>query len=69
MVLPDYGQCEQCGADLKPIWFTEEEYQIIGGISIKTGRKRRACSHLVCPDCLKNYCVDDSFDGPYYDGG
>lgn len=63
-----YGQCE-CGGDLFPVWFTEyEEEEITAdgiGFKIKTGRTRRACSHLVCEMCLRNYCVDDSFDGPW----
>lgn len=58
-----YGKCEQCGIELEPVWFTEEETKVSNGIMIHTGRKRRACSHLVCPQCLKNYAVDDSFDG------
>lgn len=58
-----YGECEFCGCDLEPIYFIEEERKMFSGVSYKTGRKRRAVSHLVCPGCLRNYCVDDSFDG------
>lgn len=61
----EYGYCE-CGGRLFPVWFTDEEYSIVKGIMFRTGRKRRACSHLVCESCLKNHCVDDSFDGPWY---
>lgn len=59
-----YGKCE-CGYLLEPIWFTEEQTDVSGGIMIKTGRKRKACSHLVCSGCLRNYCVDDSFDSSW----
>ena len=60
-----YGICE-CGEDLEPVWFIEEERKLSSGIYYKTGHKRRACSHLTCPSCLKNYCVDDSFDSEWY---
>lgn len=59
-----YGKCS-CGANLMPVWFTEEETEIEGGRMYKTGRKRTACSHLSCSNCLKNVCVDDSFDTSY----
>lgn len=59
-----FGCCE-CGGVLRPVWFTEEEYEIINGNMIKTGRERRAISHLVCEDCLSNHVIDDSFDGPW----
>lgn len=62
-----YGFCDTCGGELVPIWFTEEEYKVTqDGYQYKTGRQRRAVSHFVCEGCLKNYCVDDSFDGPWY---
>lgn len=62
----NYGVCE-CGASLEPEFFTEEEEKVTPeGWKYKTGRKRRAVSHLFCPCCLKNYCVDDSFDGPWH---
>jgi hypothetical protein len=60
-----YGECSFCRSELYPIWFTEDEYEIINGIQYKTGRKRNACSHLECPDCGKKECVDDSFDGSW----
>lgn len=59
-----YGSCA-CGGDLLPVWFTEEEQKLSGGLMIPTGRKRRACSHLTCSKCMKNECVDDSYDTPY----
>lgn len=63
----DYGVCERCGCDLEPIFYTAEEEKVTEqGWRYKTGRKRRAVSHLECPGCFKNYCVDDSFDGPWY---
>lgn len=60
-----YGVCEECQTPLEPVWFTEDQYVIIGGYRCKTGRQRTACSHLICPCCLKKYVVDDSFDGPW----
>lgn len=55
-----YGTCE-CEAPLEPVWFTEYERKR----GIKTGRKRTACSHLVCEYCGKTYPVDDTFDGKW----
>lgn len=57
----NFGKCK-CGGNLQPVYFMEEE-RIKG---VKTGRKRSAVSHLVCEDCLRNECVDDSFDGNWY---
>ena len=64
-IFTSFGCCE-CGAELEAVWFTEDEYASADGISYRTGRQRRAVSHLVCPDCLRNYPVDDSFDGPWH---
>ena len=61
-----YGYCSECGAPLEPVWFTEEETKVVGGIMIHTGRTRRAVSHLECPDCFNKEAVDDSFDGPWH---
>ena len=63
-----YGYCPECGAELAPVHFIEEEYKInpYNYAPYKTGRKRWAVSHLVCTRCLKNQCVDDSFDGPWH---
>lgn len=61
-----YGKCESWHDDLEPVWFKEEERCIRGTALIKTGRTRLAVSHLVCPSCLKNYIVDDSFDEPWH---
>ena len=61
----DYGACK-CGADLEPVFFIEEETRCVDGYMIHTGRKRRAVSHLTCPNCLRNFPVDDSFDGPWW---
>lgn len=60
----DFGLCV-CGGKLLPIWFTENETVVKDGMMFKTGRKRRAVSHLVCEDCLRSYPVDDTFDGPW----
>lgn len=48
-----------------PIWFTEEEEKVVCGCRYKTGRKRRAVSHLECPNCFTKKCVDESFDEPW----
>lgn len=58
-----YGNCEICGAELLPDWFTEKEVDSYGNY---TFRVRRAVNVLYCPHCLKDYCVDDSFDQPWY---
>lgn len=60
-----YGQCD-CGGTLYPVFFTEEETVIQHGAMYRIGRKRCAVSHLVCEECLRNYPVDDTFDGPWY---
>ena len=60
-----YGKCEHWHDDLEPVWFEEEEKDLYGIALITTGRKRLAVSHLVCPSCLRNYIVDDSFDEPW----
>lgn len=60
-----YGSCNSCKSKLEPVWFIEEERKTVGGTLIKTGRERRACSHLVCA-CGKEFTVDDTFDGPWY---
>jgi len=64
-MMKDFGICDLCDVDLVPIWFTEEETKVTDGIMYRTGRKRRAVSHLTCPCCLRNFCVDDSFDGAW----
>lgn len=51
----DFGVCD-CGGSLIPVWFAEEETKVANGTMYKTGRVRRACSHL----------VDDTFDGPWH---
>ena len=60
-----YGQCDICGHDLVvEEWFKEYEYEPKS--NIPTGRVRRAASCLVCPNCLKHYPIDDTFDGNWY---
>ncbi len=61
-----YGTCDKCGTNLNAIWFIEYESKLVGNSWIKTGRQRRAVSHLCCPECLTNYCVDGSFDGDWW---
>jgi len=53
-----FGECE-CGMKLLPVWFTEFERDRYG---VRTGRKRKACSQLVCECCGRRYVVDDTFD-------
>ena len=62
----DYGYCDDCRVPLEPVFFIEEETKIEHGVMFKTGRKRRAVSHLTCLSCLKNFCVDDSFDSIWF---
>lgn len=59
-----YGICA-CGEALMPVWFREKEYDTAGGARVYTGRTRRAVDCLTCPCCLRDYPVDDSFDGPW----
>lgn len=61
-----FGECSSCSTPLEAVWFTEYEYKTADGIMYKTGRKRRAVDYLVCPECDKHTCVDDSFDGNWY---
>lgn len=61
-----FGTCSYCGGILRPIYFIREEELIYNGQIIKTGRKCKAVSHLVCENCLMNEIVDDSFDGDWY---
>lgn len=60
-----YGLCG-CGAPLEPVFFTEKEYETVSGSMVFIGRKRRACSHLACTECMRQYPVDDTFDGPWH---
>lgn len=61
-----FGECE-CGGQLDAIWFEEQESKISGGMLILTNRYRKAVSHLSCTCCGKNYCVDGTFDGQWYE--
>lgn len=59
-------ECPKCRNIMIPIWFIEEEEKYVNGYyPYKTGRKRRAVSHLECPNCFTKECVDDSFDEPW----
>lgn len=62
----DYGTCVKCDCKLKPVFFIEEETKAARGCMYKTGRKRKACSHLECPICGHKECVDDTFDGLWH---
>lgn len=59
-----YGTCT-CGAPLFPVFFTEKEHKVVNGVMTYTGRTRRACSHLSCDACGREYPIDDTFDGPW----
>ena len=63
----NFGYCDElgCHGSLEPVWFIDEEYEFGHGSMWKTSRKRKAISHLVCNRCLKNFAIDDSFDGPW----
>lgn len=60
-----YGVCEDCSSPLEPVWFKEEEIKVEHGLMYSTGIYRRAVDYLVCPLCLKHFCVDDTYDGPW----
>ncbi len=61
-----YGKCVECNCELMPSgWFIEREYRTVNGIKTQTSRRRKALESLVCPNCLKEYPVDDSFDEPW----
>lgn len=58
-----YGECS-CGYPLYPVWFEEPEEKIYkDGSKLKTGRYRKAVSHLICEYCGKNYCIDCPLGG------
>lgn len=59
----NYGNCERCKTPLKAETFWDKEYDKKGR---PTGRIRRAVGVLYCPNCMKKYCVDDTFDGPWH---
>lgn len=58
-----YGKCDRCNCDLMAEMFWDKERDNRG---ILTGRIRHSVGVLYCPQCLKRYCVDDSFDGPWF---
>lgn len=67
MITPNI-KCSKCGSDMLPIWFVEEEEKVVNGHNgyrYKTGRKRKAVSHLECPCCFNKECVDGSLDEPW----
>ena len=59
----EYGTCDLCHTPLKAEWFYEKEHD---ERMLHTGRVRKAVNCLVCPNCLKEYVCDDSFDGPWF---
>lgn len=60
-----YGTCDICGSSLFPVWFKEREREVVNGRMSYTGRVRDAVSHLECIGCMRDYPVDDTFDGPW----
>ena len=58
-----YGVCKRCDFPFVPVHFIEEERD---KQHMKTGRVRRAVSHLLCESCGKQECVDDTFDGQWF---
>lgn len=62
--MSEYGECDRCNCELMPTdWFEDIEYD---SHMIPTGRVRLAVGYMICPECGKKYCVDDSFDGPWH---
>ena len=59
----DYGKCDVCNSDLVAEIFLDREYDKHGK---PTGRVCQAVGVLYCPYCCKRYCVDDTFDGPWF---
>lgn len=57
-----YGNCE-CGMPLVAHWFLERQTDERGYF---TGMIRKNVDVLVCPICLREYCVDDSFAGAWH---
>ena len=52
-------KCPVCGEKMTPIMFLEEEWSPDG--HYRTGRVRRACSHLEGEYCGNKECVDGDF--------
>jgi len=63
--MSEYGTCEECNVDLEAYCFTEKQYD---SYNLPTGYIKSAVSHLYCPRCGKEFCVDDTFDGDWYKG-
>jgi hypothetical protein len=61
-----YGFCKYCYTQLEPVWFEDMEEVYENGHQCQTGRWRKAVDYLICPNCLKKECVDDTFDGAYH---
>lgn len=58
-----YGFCDVCETPLEVSeWFDEPEYDRHG---MTTGRIKKAASSLICPCCMNEICIDDSFDSSY----
>ena len=59
----DYGKCDICNSDLEAEIFLDAGD---GEDGMPTGRGREAGGVLYCPYGGKRYCVDDTFDGPWF---
>ncbi len=61
-------RCCKCGYGMAMVHYIEQEevQHSRGGPYYKTGRVRRAVSHLLCEYCGHQEAVDGSLDGPYY---
>lgn len=62
-ILKDGLPCPVCGGRIRPVMFEEEEEVLDKHTHsyYRTGRKRRACSHMECPDCFHKEAVDGDF--------
>lgn len=60
----EFGSCDNCKIPLEADWFKDIEFKPKS--NIPTGRVRRTVNYLYCPQCLKKFPVDESFDGQWY---
>lgn len=64
----DIRTCPACFKKMTPIFIEEEEIGITDGFPYKTGRYRKACSHLECKHC--GYIAHtgiEALNGPWID--
>jgi len=60
-----FGKCD-CGGNLQPVWFEENETIEYRGFMHTTGKKRKCLSHLICDKCLSNVIINGEFDETQY---